>query len=74
MKIVKVDSSAVLKIGYDGEALLVQYVGGDWYKHHHVPEAVFEQLCVANSIGHFLNTEIKPKYKDVERLFISPED
>ena len=74
MEIVKVDSSVVLKIGYDGNALLVQYVGGDWYKYSHVPEKLFEQLCNATSVGHFLNTEIKPKYKEFERLSVSPKD
>lgn len=73
MKIIKVDSSAVLKVGYDGVNLLVQYVGGDWYKYHNVSAVVFERLCNADSAGEFINKEVKPKYKDVERLLINPE-
>ena len=73
MEIVDVKSSAVLKIGYDGNSLFVQYVGGDWYKYSHVPEEVFNQLRVADSTGQFINKKIKPEYKIVERLPVSPE-
>lgn len=73
MQIVSVDSSAVLKVGYGEDALFVQFVGGDWYKYRHVPKIVFEQLIKANSVGRFIDKEIKPKYKDVERLLVSPE-
>ena len=73
MKIVKVDSTAVLKVGYNDKTLFVQYAGGDWYKYHNVPEMVFERLCSANSVGQFLNKEIKPKYKEVDFLLFNPE-
>lgn len=78
MKMVSVDSTAVLKIGHDGYNLFVQYVGGNWYKYRNVPETVFEQLCNANSLGHsvgrLINKEIKPKYKECETLLFSPAD
>lgn len=73
MKIVSVESSAILKVGYDEDALFVQFVGGDWYKYSHVPESIFEKLCNADSIGQFVNKEVKTKYKDVELLVFSPE-
>ena len=66
-----VDSSAILKIGYDGENLLVQYVSGDWYKYFHVPETVFKQFCKADSKGTFINKEIKSHY-DFESCLFNP--
>ena len=51
MKVVEVSSSAVLKLGYDGDTLFVQFVGGKWYKYFHVPEEVFKRFfepCVFN--------------------------
>lgn len=72
MKIVKVESSAVLNVGYDGDALFVQFVGGEWYKYRHVSETVFDELCKAESVGQFVNEHIKPVYKDVDRLKVSP--
>ena len=62
MRIIKVDSSAALKIAYDNGVLFVQYVDGDWYKYWRVSETVFEKLLKAESIGTFLNKEIKPNY------------
>lgn len=73
MKVVEVgDSSAILKVGYDGEDLFVQFVGGDWYRYSHVPESVFERLCAADSKGGFVNTEVKPNYK-VEPCLFNPD-
>lgn len=62
MEIVKIDSTAALKIAYESGILFVQYTGGDWYKYWSVPEIVFEKLRKAESIGTFLNKEIKPNY------------
>ena len=58
-------SSAVLKIGYDGNSLFVQYVGGGGYKYLHVPEIIFEQFKAAPSKGRFVNKRVKPFYRDV---------
>lgn len=73
MKIVEVkDSSAVLKLGYDGENLFVQFVGGAWYKYFHVPEKMFERLSTSDSVGQCLNREIKPKYTQYEPCVFNP--
>lgn len=72
MKIVEVESSAILKIGYDGDTLFVQFVSGDWYKYFQVPETVFEEFCNADSQGQFFNVEIKPKYPNYERCRVNP--
>ena len=62
--IVKVDSSAILKIGYDDSRLFVEFVGGKWYKYVPVPETVFEQFIKAPSKGYFVNKFIKPIYHE----------
>ncbi len=64
MTIVKVDSSAILKIGYDDSRLFVEFVGGKWYKYVLVPETVFEQFIKAPSKGYFINKLIKPIYHE----------
>lgn len=81
MKIVEVSSSAVLKLGYDGDfkralasrdTLFVQFVGGKWYKYFHVPEDVFKRFCEADSVGQFFNEEIKPNYTEFEPCVFNP--
>ena len=62
MRVINVDSTAALKIAYDSGKLFVQYIEGDWYKYSPVPESVFERLQKAESVGYFLNKEIKPNY------------
>lgn len=62
MEIIKVDFTAALQIAYDSGSLFVQYIDGDWYKYFSVPESVFERLKKADSVGYFLNKEIKPNY------------
>ena|GEM_PF-1083367 len=62
MEMFKVNSSAALQVAYDNGTLFVQYIEGEWYKYFHVPKNVFEKLCTAESLGKFLNQEIKPKY------------
>ncbi len=57
--IVKVDSSAVLKIGYDDSRLFVEFVVGKWYKYVPVTKTVFEQFIKAPSKGYFVNKFIK---------------
>ena len=59
MTIVKVDSSAVLKIGYDDSRLFVEFVVGKWYKYVPVTKTVFEQFIKAPSKGYFVNKFIK---------------
>ena len=62
MEMLTVNSSAALQVAYDCGTLFVQYIEGDWYKYFSVPRNVFEKLQRAESLGQFLNKEIKPKY------------
>lgn len=55
------NSSNVHRIAHDGVNLLVCMKGGD-YVYLTVPVEVFNQMCVAESAGKFLNAEVKAKY------------
>ena len=60
-----VQSRSVECVGYDTDAmeLHVRFLSGPTiYAYLGVPEALFEQLLGASSIGVFVNTEIKNVY------------
>jgi hypothetical protein len=65
----KVDSTAVEEVGYDAERrwLDIRYTGGKLYRYFGVPPEAYRALLVADSIGAFVNTEIKGAY-DYEAL------
>ena len=69
MDLVKVDSSNVNAVGYDEETeeLYVEFHSGSTYKYLNVPYYVFEELCDADSVGQYLNKEVKNTY-EYERL------
>lgn len=58
------NSSNVDRVGYNGYNgdLYVTFKSGHSYIYHGVLEEVFEDLLVANSVGRFINTEIKPHH------------
>jgi hypothetical protein len=60
-----VDSEAVNSIGYDGQhqTLEVEFREGRVYKYLGVPERTYRELMRADSIGRFVATKIKPKFK-----------
>ena len=61
----KVSSSAVDRVAYDDETCTLDlwYKGGDRYSYFDVPRAIYEALLEAESIGGFVNREIKPHYR-----------
>ena len=59
MKIVKVDSSVIEKIGYDGKDIFVKFLENGWYKYQNLSSEVFKKFCVAPSKGTFLNKTLK---------------
>jgi len=65
----KVDSSAVDRAEYGAEArtLSIWYKGGERYNYLDVPPDIYEALLEADSIGAFVNAQIKPNY-DVEHV------
>lgn len=62
-----VSSSSVASIGYDPESLTleVEFVGGAVYQYFDVPETEYDGLLGADSIGGYLNANIKGRYRYV---------
>jgi hypothetical protein len=63
--LVPVESSAVEAVGYDAEGheLWIRYTGGAVYAYLDVPEEAHRALFEAESIGAFVNVEVKPNYR-----------
>lgn len=59
-----VQSSQVRSVGYDAVAadLYVTFNSGATYAYHGVPSSVYAALLNTDSIGRFINTNIKPSY------------
>jgi hypothetical protein len=60
----RVRSSAVAQIGYDPieKTLEVAFRGGKVYEYLNVPETTYYDLLLSDSIGRFVNTQIKTTY------------
>lgn len=61
-EMVPVDSDAIEEVGFDAGELFVKFRNGGTYVYFVVPEAVFHAFLAADSMGAFLNREIKPYY------------
>lgn len=59
---IDVDSRAVDAVAYEDGELFVQWKGGRSYVYSMVPEHKFEEMMRADSIGGYINLEIKPYY------------
>jgi len=57
----EVSSSNVGEIGYDdsSETLIVKFLSGTTYEYRGVPRAMFDEMLNSNSVGGFLNANIK---------------
>jgi hypothetical protein len=60
-----VDSSSVSSVGYDerSHTLEVEFRNGGVYDYLDVPAAEATRLRQADSLGRYLNTRIKPRYR-----------
>ena len=69
MRRVRVQSSSVASVGYDGAAnvLELEYRNGKVYRYLNVPAAAHRLLLQAPSIGDFVNSVIKPRF-EAERV------
>lgn len=63
-KVVIGDSSNIMKVAYDLERklLLVEFLKGGVYRYDGVTRKTFGELVSAESVGHYLATEIKGKH------------
>ena len=59
---IEVDSRAIAAVAYEDGELFVQWKGGRGYVYSVVPEHKFDELMHADSIGGYVNSEIKPCY------------
>ena len=57
-----VNSSSVRSVGWQDGTLELEYVGGSVYRYYDVPQPTYAGLLAAESIGNYVNTEIKPYY------------
>ena len=66
---IRVKSSAVRAVRYDPSSrnLSVRFWSGDEYQYKDVPPSKFRALLDAESIGAFVNKEIKPQHSFQER-------
>ena len=60
---VKVRSSNIDEVAYNGDSLYVSYKAGNTYKYTSVPREVYNNLLESDSKGRFINSNIKEKYK-----------
>jgi hypothetical protein len=59
-----VSSSNIVSVGYDAgsETLEVEFQKSGLYQYFNVPVFIYERLLAADSIGKFINAEIKNTY------------
>jgi hypothetical protein len=62
----KTESIAILAIGYDDNTLRIVFNSGRDYLYHDVPQDVFTDLVLAESIGRYFNTYIRDNYESSE--------
>lgn len=60
-----VSSSSVASVGYDPNTMTleVEFKNGSVYQYFDVPEAVYQELMIADSVGRYLNENIKNSYR-----------
>lgn len=66
MKRTHVNSTSISSIGYDEltQTLEVKFLeNGEIYQYLKVPKKIYKELLSADSIGAYLNKEIKTKFK-----------
>lgn len=66
MRFVKVESSCVKEVGYENKTLYTKFNSDKVYAYVDVPVEKFVDMINANSIGQFINNEIKPNFFGTE--------
>ena len=69
-----VTSSSLNSVGYDPkrQILEVEFIDGDVYQYFDVPRQTYEEFLQAESMGQFMNWEIKERhrYKRVKQTIV----
>lgn len=65
---VPVQSSNVAEVGYDTATMTLEvaFRNGTVYQYFDIPEVLYQELLHAESVGKFLNTQIKNNYRYVK--------
>jgi len=63
MLMIRVNSSAIRAVGYDGYTLSVEFHNSGVYDHPGVPYEVYAALMQATSKGSFYNRNIRGRYR-----------
>ena len=65
---VPVQSSNVAEVGYDPTTMTLEvaFRNGTVYQYFDIPEILYQELLHAESVGKFLNTQIKNNYRYVK--------
>jgi len=60
-----VTSSNIKSIGYDpsSSTLEIEFLSGDLYQYHEVPQSKSDAIMRADSHGKYLNSDIKPHHR-----------
>ncbi len=60
-----VTSSNVAEVGYDADTMTLEvaFRNGTVYQYFDVPESVYQELMRSDSVGKFLNEQIKNSYR-----------
>ena len=62
VEMIRVSSSVIRAVGYDGSTLTVEFRSGCTYDHPHVPYSVYAGLMSASSKGRYYNRNIRGRY------------
>ena len=62
VEMIRVGSSFIRAVGYDGSTLYVEMENGRTYDHPHVPYSVYACLTGAASKGRYYNRNIRGRY------------
>jgi len=63
MTMIRVNSSAIRAVGYDGCTLAVEFHSGRTYDHPGVPESVYREFMGASSKGSYYARHIRGRYR-----------
>jgi len=63
MTLIRVNSSAIRAVGYDGHTLAVEFHTGRIYDHPGVPYRIYAGLMQAGSKGAYYNRHIRGRYR-----------
>lgn len=59
---VEVESSNIHSIGWTNSLLYVKFHRGGVYRYNDVPKVIFDDMLQAESMGKYLNEEVKPTF------------